>query len=44
MSRNENRTGHFESAKGGLGFDLQNNEKARETVRARRVYSWASSD
>lgn len=44
MSRNRSRTGRFESAEGGLGFDLQNTEKARETVRARRVYSWASSD
>lgn len=44
MSRNRSRTGHFESAEEGLAFVLQNTEKAHETVRARRVYSWASSD
>lgn len=44
MSKNRSSTGHFESAEGGLGFDLQNTEKARETLRVRQVYSWASSD
>ncbi len=37
-SRNRSRTGHFfESAEGGLGFDLQAAERERQ------VYSLASS-